>query len=218
MYKFEPHSDFCNTKYYGYFFDNNYHGFGVLVSSDGSVYKGEFREGKKVGYGKEKHENYIYKGFFADDTFCGYGELHPNLKSKDGTSIKYRFKGCFRNGKKEGFGYQFNEDGSRYIGNWKDDKMNGTGLFIWREGHSYYGGWKEDKMSGKGVYKWLNGDVFTGNYDNDLKDGEGEYFFLARNSHLKGKWSKGKKEGVFLLIEGQDVSKIEYFNDQIVVD
>jgi hypothetical protein len=217
-YLFVAFTDSCTSKYYGYFQENQYNGYGLLVTSSGIIYKGEFRDGKKTGFGIEKRENFIYKGFFVEDVYTSYGEIVPQKKHRDRKSICYKYKGGFKNSKKDGFGYLLNNDGSRFVGFWKEDKMNGLGLFVWKEGHRYFGYWKDDKMSGKGCYRWVNGDVFTGNYENDLKEGEGEYYFKGRNSYLKGRWEQGRKQGRFLLLEGKELSKIEYINDQILVD
>ena len=203
----------CKSKYYGFFDDNLYNGFGVHVSDNGVIYKGEFRNGKKTGYGKERNGPLLYKGFFLNDVYTGFGEISENDK-KD-KSIKYT--GGFKNGKKEGFGYLLYEDCSRYIGYFKEDKMYYLGLFVWKEGHRYFGSWKDSKMNGYGSYKWVNGDVFTGNYLNDLKEGEGIYYFKCKNSFLKGIWVNGKKNGLFQLIEGKSISKLEYIDDKLKI-
>jgi hypothetical protein len=42
---------FANVTYVGFFKDSLYHGNGMLLESDGTFYKGQFKEGKKHGFG-----------------------------------------------------------------------------------------------------------------------------------------------------------------------
>jgi len=77
-------------KYYGYFLNNNSEGYGIQLLENGTIYKGEFRDGKKTGFGKEKTENYKYKGFFLEDKFNGFGELSC-VTNNDNKSINSKF-------------------------------------------------------------------------------------------------------------------------------
>lgn len=194
-------------KYFGYFKDDKFHGYGIFTREDGYFYKGEFRFGKKCGYGIEITDKTSYKGFFHNDKPHGFGEM-VYLQNK----ISYI--GCFNCASREHIGMLEYEDGSRYIGHFLLNKMFSIGMFFWPAGHSYFGEWKDDKMSGKGRYKWKNGDLYFGGYENDLRHGEGEYFFAEKNSLLKGHWVNGRKHGKFKLFENGEVFHVNYRNDQ----
>lgn len=192
-------------KYLGYFKNDKFHGYGILIKEDGYIYQGEFRNGKPSGYGIENTDKYNYKGFFMNSKFQGYGEVSYTNKTY--------YQGCFNHGTKENFGYSEFDDGSKYIGNYLFNKMNSCGLFEWPAGHCFFGNWKDDKMHGKGKYTWKNGDIYIGCYQNDLRHGEGEYFFAERNSVLRGTWMYGKKHGRFRLMENGESFDISYKND-----
>lgn len=44
---------------------------------------------------------------------------------------------------KIGFGISMYSVGEKYKGEWKNDKKNGLGKYIWADGSWYYGEWKE---------------------------------------------------------------------------
>jgi hypothetical protein len=193
-------------KYKGYFRNNLFHGYGVLIREDGFLYQGEFRNGKQSGFGIQIFGEKVYQGFFYDGLYHGFGELFINHSLK--------FKGCFNMGIKQDIGFTLNDDGTKYIGNYNSGKINDFGAFQWNEGHIYYGQWKNEKMEGRGKFKWFNGDLFIGYYSKDLKSGDGEYFFSEQNSILKGIWQMGRKHGKFNLYKGGDKFMLIYKNDQ----
>jgi hypothetical protein len=193
-------------KYMGYFKDNRFHGYGVMVREDGIIYQGEYREGKQSGIGVHIYNDKVYQGFFWDGIYHGYGELYTNHILK--------FKGCFNMGVKQDIGFTTNDDGTKYIGNYTNGKINDFGAFLWNEGHIYYGQWKNEKMDGRGKFKWFNGDLFVGYYTRDLKSGEGEYYFAEQNSVLKGIWQMGRKHGKFSLYKGGEKFMLIYKYDQ----
>ena len=57
------------------------HGFGYFESRNGDTYIGSWLEGKRSGYGKEKTENYQYKGEWANDLPNGLGFHIDKLRS-----------------------------------------------------------------------------------------------------------------------------------------
>lgn len=92
-------------------------GTGIWESS-GGVYKGEWRDNQRHGYG-------IY-------TWVG-GE---------------RYEGAFLNDKREGRGTYTWPSGERYEGMWKDNKRHGQGTLYDPDGNiSYEGTWENDKPS-----------------------------------------------------------------------
>jgi hypothetical protein len=196
-------------KYMGYFKNNKFHGYGVIIREDGYTYQGEFRDGKQSGFGIEIINDKVYQGFFYENVYHGYGEL--TLKNV------VRYKGCFDMGIKTDIGLTQNEDGSRFIGKYHNGKIYDFGAFLYKEGHIYYGQFKNEKMEGRGKFKWLNGDIFVGTYSKDLKNGDGEYYFADQNSILRGSWVMGKKDGRFDLFKGGEKFSIIYKKDQQIV-
>ena len=177
-------------KYCGYYYKNKFHGIGMLAKNGNENYIGEFRFGKKSGYGYLTCDNFKYTGFFYNDKFEGYGELH--------IEGKYSYSGIWKNGKKHGFGFYINCDGCTYCGEFDKGNLNGVGIFKWQDKQNYFGYWENNLMNGYGEFEYKNGDYFYGYYKSDKKNGKGLYKFKNGN-RLTGKWIRGKKEGEFSL-------------------
>ena len=63
---------------------------------------------------------------------------------------KERFEGKVVNGKFEGFGKYFYDDGSVYVGEFKKNLRDGLGSFKFKDGRMYKGYWVKNFMHGKG--------------------------------------------------------------------
>ena len=87
-----------------------YHGYGSLFNNDGTIlYKGQFVNGKKCGFGSFYHNNEIlYDGNWKNNKFNGFGVLYRSNISP----IVLLYKGEFKNGKCHGFGRQFFRNGN----------------------------------------------------------------------------------------------------------
>ena len=100
--------------------------------------------GKKEGYGEYKWSNgSLYRGYWKDNKLCGkgvyyyengnkyIGECKDNCKEGKG---KYFWKdgktyfGEYAKDKKEGIG-KYNWEGKEYLGFWKSNKQNGLGKY-----------------------------------------------------------------------------------------
>lgn len=106
----------CNSDkyYFGEEKKGEANGNGRLFDNDGNLlYKGEFRQGKYSGEGKEysyyveKNEKtyLVYEGAFYDGNRNGLGKLYN--ESED-----LIYEGCFVDGEKEGFGTEYSYDDS----------------------------------------------------------------------------------------------------------
>ena len=196
-------------KYVGQFFNDEMHGIGILIDDAGKSYQGEFRKGNKTGFAIEKSQIHNYIGLFKDNSYEGYGE-YTFLNKKE------YYKGCFKNGIKQGVGYKKMEDGSSYLGHFDKGEINGIGCFRWPDGSSYFGTWVNGRMEGKGKFRFRNGDLFVGEYKNDFKNGIGKYYFGKHDSVLSGVWHDGKKDGDFELTdlgEKPQTFKLKYVDD-----
>ena len=100
----------------GKFKDNKLHGKGTAIIPDKAIYKGDFFNGNFNGNveGRIEYPN----GDIAIGLFNKNNELHgPNgYQKKNGVS----FKGPFRHGKLHGRGVVTDPDGTRYSGNFKE--------------------------------------------------------------------------------------------------
>ena len=106
-------------RFVGEFFENSKDGKGDCVYEDGSRYFGDFRRGKKYGYGTftSVPGDWIYEGNWTDNLKDGEGSIvHGNGSS---------YRGHFKLGKKYGAGILVSPNGDSYEGAFKDDLRHG---------------------------------------------------------------------------------------------
>jgi hypothetical protein len=89
------------------------HGRGIMKYDNGSVYSGQWYEGKMHGNG--------------------------SMQWEDGS----RYCGNWVHGKREGFGSYAWPRGDRYVGGWKDNRMYGKGTYRYRDGRTVKGFWRD---------------------------------------------------------------------------
>lgn len=98
-----------------------------------------------------------------------------------------KYTGCFKAGKKSGFGRAIYPDGSIYMGEWLDNLPHGKGrLQSYTESVSkeYYDGeWKLGQMDGKGKQQWRDGTVYEGYFSKGQKDGKGVFSWPDGNRY-----------------------------------
>jgi hypothetical protein len=143
---------YINTKgvcYEGLFIDNVLNGKGEIIKIDDNrrknIYKGDIKNFKKEGKGKEKTSDYIYEGDFLNDMKHGHGKI------------------------------SYNNNGDFYEGQFCKGEITGKGFYKWKNKHTYFGDFFEGKMHGKGLYKWADGNQYEGEYINNIKEGQGEF-------------------------------------------
>ena len=184
--------------YIGLFNKNNLNGKGLnLNPSTDYLYKGDFRNFNKDGYGEEICNEYKYKGEYDNDKKNGRGEIL--FKNKE------IYKGEFANDKFNGKGnYIWNNNNKEYVGSFLDGKMHGNGTLKWNN-NMYYKGWFNNGIKeGKGEFGFINGDKFFFEFINDLPNDKG--YLIDKNNKLsevfynKGKIIdiKKKREIIFL--------------------
>ena len=127
------------------------HGRGVYRYADGSVYEGDFKDGKKHGLGMDRYaDGAVYEGDWKDDKMHGRGVCrYPSGEV---------YEGDYKDGKKHGRGV-FRSDGAVYEGDYKDGKKNGRGVYRYADGAVYEGDWKDNQMHGRGVYRYADGSI-----------------------------------------------------------
>ena len=191
-----------------------------------SCYKGsvDLITNKKCGYGELiKIEGIQEIGTFYNDEFCGWntlvdnnGNLFIGLFNNDLLSSKglcfnlekdYKYKGLFKNFKKEIFGEEFFE-GNKYKGEFKKDKKNGKGEIIFKNYDIYSGEFFDDKINGFGNYKWnKKKKEYIGNFVNGKIHGNG-LLKWGDDMYYKGWFNYGIKEGKG---EFGFINKIKYY-------
>ena len=98
MKNFQISSD---AKYTGGLLNGFPDGHGTLIYDNGTIYKGDFENGKKHGFGRlHIPERYTYKGQFLNDQFEGTGEkINENGTIYSGEFLKglEDGQGCLKN-------------------------------------------------------------------------------------------------------------------------
>ena len=128
-----------------------YHGKGTYTNTNGDVYEGEFKDGKRDGKGIFKYAN---------------GDV---------------YEGGFKDGKKDGEGIYKYANGDVYEGGFQDGEKDGEGIFKYANGDVYKGGYKNGKRNGKSIFKYANGDVYEGGFQDGEKDGKGIFKDTLKN-------------------------------------
>jgi len=187
-------------------------GRGKKIWPDGSLFEGQFIEGKACGWGRlVKSNGDVYVGEWKDDMANGrgtftsttsgsyQGEWIDNMKEGEGREVGSDgsiYKGRYSKGKKSGKGELEWPNGNKYKGDFTDDKMEGIGTYTWKDGKKYEGQWVNDQMKGVGKFIWPDGRVYEGQFDNDLRHGKGIFLIpYANNSRIEGDWNKGNQVG-----------------------
>lgn len=148
-------------------------------------FKGEWKNGKKNGYGVQTWQNGSkYEGDWIDGKQHGHGVLWNIYSSK----IFKSYSGSWKNGLKEGMGVHFSKNGERYEGQWIADKRNGHGSYFWKDGGVYVGEWLDDSMSGFGTMTKGNGDIYEGEWLNGKREGPGIFYFKAMEKIYDAEW------------------------------
>lgn len=155
-------------RYEGGYANDVYHGRGSLQSTF-LHYNGDFRQGKRHGYGEcDVYDNH-YVGEFKNDAYDGRGvETGSNGR---------RFEGTFKAGKRDGFGIETWADGSRTEFTYKAGRKHGRCVEVFADGvrsearyeHNQRVGaetitWKDGTryvwMTNGGTYTWPTGETY----------------------------------------------------------
>jgi len=168
--------------YVGAFANDNFHGSGKLMYSNGDEYIGDFHNGQRHVYGKLTYSNGdVYQGGFKEDKF------HCQLAT-----------------------FQFS-NGDEYEGKFQKGKFHGSGRYTrsggdYRKGDWYEGGFVGGRVqltSECGVW------VYQGNYINDESggrpDGLGKLIRRVNDEWstiYEGTWKDGSSSGPGALSEG----------------
>jgi hypothetical protein len=170
----------------------------------GQVYKGEWKNNKKHGYGIQVWSNgNKYEGDWAN----GLREGHGVFWLKKGGKLRKAYAGNWARGHKDGLGVQFYEDKGRYEGNWVNGMRQGRGTLFFENADVYVGDWNEDMRSGFGTLTRANEDVYEGEWLSDKREGAGIYYYKSKEKIYDGEWVNDQpKCGVYTAAK-------EFFDD-----
>jgi len=131
------------------------------------VYKGNFKNGLRDGYGILSHETgCYYDGNFKENAMHGHGEYYwVDLKSAC-NFVPF------------------------YIGEFEKGLQSGYGVFSNLRG-VYEGFWKNGRKNGQGTYTYSNGDTLIGIYVDDLANGFCKSTLAATNEVFEGIFKNG---------------------------
>ncbi|MGI9522206.1 MAG: peptidoglycan-binding protein [Hyphomicrobiaceae bacterium] len=150
-------------------------------------FEGEFRDGKRHGYGAWKDSTGARcKGEFRDGKQHGTGVC----TWADGQ----RYEGEYKNGKIHGNGVFTWASGNRYDGTFRDGRKHGEGVFTWADGSRHEGEYRNDRQHGLGIATWASGERYEGSYRNGRPHGQGTYI-RANGKREQRQWRNGCSKG-----------------------
>ena len=117
---------------------------GIMLDSDGTIFRGTFKDGLLKGRGMVQWANGdIYEGDFQEGVRTGRGII----KWANGDI----YEGDFQEGVRTGRGIIKGTNGVIYEGDFLSDQLHGEGTMIWPDGTIYDGDWKDGKREGTGI-------------------------------------------------------------------
>ena len=187
------------------------------------IFCGEYKNDERNGIGYWKlptgamfigeHKNHIIAGFGMMITwdqlkFIGYVSIWSAIKGTwydqedneiDITKLGYeysgnKYKGDWKNGKKNGQGTITYPDGTKYVGEFKEDSFHGQGTITYPDGIKYVGEWKNGNREGQGTWTHPDGTKYVGEFKDEKMNGQGTYI-LPDGKEYVGEFKDGKKHG-----------------------
>lgn len=187
-------------------------------------YEGEFKNGKKDGFGYMDYElnGYVaeYEGEWKDDKRCGKG-TYKRYSMGGGASHTYKYEGEWLNDMEHGQGTQTTSDEHGmhlstitevYTGGFKEGKRHGHGVIV-KDGYdgnfakgqeTYEGEFEEGRLVGPCVHKLVNGDVCE--FLEGYCKGKGIYTF-SNGVKFNAIWKDGNIDFDTIEVEGCEGDK-----------
>ncbi len=182
-------------------------GKGTFKYSQGGVYVGDFKNGKKEGQGEYIWVNGdIYNGSFKNDRRDGSGWLQTidGKKYGDWKEDNPVVVGCITGNCENGAGTYKWATGEVYTGDFKNFKRDGIGTYTNSKGEVFAGAWKNHDWFERGCLtgdckdgigtEVYEGTTYIGQFKNGRAHGEGTSI-KRDGTTFKGHWEKGLKKG-----------------------
>ena len=188
----------------GTFYNNEFTGWNTYIDPEGTLYVGFFQgdklNGKGLKYVLEK--DHIYKGDFVNFMRHGYGKDYRATSKYEGQFINEKKNGQGKIELKTGDIYigEFKNNTISGVGKyiWKNGK------------HEYEGNFLNGKFHGEGLYRWGNNQYFKGSYVNGVKQGKGEIGYNnGKKCVINFKNGKPDGKGI-LIEDSEDETEIEF--------
>ena len=186
---------------------------GPIELLDGSVYIGQWKNGKRYGKGQlmtpagvllegywnsglHLHGRHIYaSGDWYEGGFCHMKrEGQGHFQSFD---LKLAYTGTWESGLKHGRGQELLADGSVYTGDFVRDKKNGSGVFKWPNKEYYQGEFKDMRIEGSGKYVWAENKWYEGEWKQGQMHGKGKQ--VNEGKDYEGEFAQDRKHGYGVL-------------------
>ncbi len=110
-----------------------------------------------------------------------------------------KYVGDFVEGKQEGLGILFFDNGDHYVGEWQAGVRQGRGKFHFSSGTTYFGQFENNKFHGQGEMTYARGDVFNGEFIDGVPQGEGVFTFVDGSEYV-GHLRRGKFDGYGVMV------------------
>ena len=194
--------------YISQFVNNEPHGFGEMITFNGTYFKGYFADGLRQGTGRIVFSNGdLYEGTFEQNKINGYGHYHT---AENGI----RFEGQFRNGVSHGKGKDTYPDGGYYDGDYFEGRKQGEGVMSIVGVGIYKGEFMNDKFNGVGEFRYAGKQtkMYEGEYKDGLKHGKG-VFVTESGTKYVGSYIDDKMDGEFTITDTKGKVKRALFED-----
>ena len=154
---------------------NCYNGSGTIVFRNGEIYSGEFKEGKKNGYGI----HYYGPSLNEKQNYELLKELRPIISADKNFYGKY--EGEWEDNMKWGFGKYTFPNGQFYLGEYKRDKRRGIGMLVFGDKtFKFIGEFRMSEKDGLGISHKIIPSLKDSKYN--LEINSGNQFFLKNDS------------------------------------
>ena len=131
--------------------------------------------------------------------------------------LKYnngRYVGQVVNGKKDGKGIYYYNEGDIYEGERRNGKKEGKGIYYLKDGERYEGDFRNGYFEGKGIYYYNSGNKYDGDWRNAQKEGNGIFYYNSGNRYVC-EFRYGIKEGKGIkYFNNGDRRMGDYYNDE----
>lgn len=177
--------------YEGALDDNEEYTGTAYLETEEEIYEGEFKSGKKNGYGvltNKKNKN-KYEGSFLNDKKAGSGILY-----NEGTG--YFYSGQWENGVQNGFGSLITKEGLSYTGEFKNGEISGHGEMVNSSGEKTIADWLPPGIpNGENcTYIGIDGSKYHGEIVNGMFEGYGTYIDKEGN-YYEGSFCENQRTG-----------------------
>lgn len=172
-------------------------GKGMLEYPDGSVYEGEFKQGRLTGTGVMKYASgEVRSGTFLDGALNGQGSILSPHRS--------RYEGELRMGEPDGYGRVEKAEGDSYEGTFVSGRPQGKGKLKSADGSSYEGDFIAGEPHGTGTMTWSDGNRYVGQFISGKRHGTGK-LTEPSGEWEEGEWKAGLLSGKCHIVDHENV-------------